>query len=132
MIVITADHYPPLGYGHAELVKSEYSSQLGKLPLIFVTTNSKSLEKIDKSKKYCQIDLAPTICNLIDYPVPEEYQGNSMFNPDFPSRAIGVLNKGSVYYQNDSSMFIESLANPATSTKAIVKWVNNLNSFQNQ
>ena len=130
LVIITSDHYPPLGYGHTNLVNSNEHLQLGKLPLIFISTNLTPLANISSKKKYCQIDIAPTICDLIGYPKSKEHQGNSMLQADFPSRSIGILNQNSVFVQTDDITFEESLSSPATNTKAILKWINNLNSFQ--
>ena len=47
LIVVTADHYPPLGYGHTELVKSDNHFQLGKLPLIFYSKQKEVFYNLD-------------------------------------------------------------------------------------
>lgn len=126
LVVITADHYPPLGYGHTELIKSDYHFQLGKLPLIFYTKNKEAFNNLNKDMLCCQLDIAPTLCELLGFDIPKEYMGQSLLSDNFKPRSIGILNNERVYFQSEKLNFSENLIKPATDTVVIRKWINNL------
>ena len=126
LVVITSDHYPPLGYGHTELIKSDYHFQLGKLPLIFYTKNKEVFKNLDKNMLCCQLDIAPTLCELLGFDIPKEYMGQSLLSENFKPRSIGILNNERIFFQSEKLNFSESLINPATDTVVIRKWINNL------
>lgn len=126
LIIITADHYPPLGYGHTELIKSDSHFQLGKLPLIFYSKQKDIFKDLNSDTLCCQLDLAPTLCYLLGLEIPIEYMGQNLLSPDFKPRSIGILNNERLFFQSEELEFSENLINPATSTTAIKKWINNL------
>ena len=126
LIVITSDHYPPLGYGHTELINTNPAIQLGKLPLIFFTKQKQAFADLETNKLCCQLDIAPTICQILGMPIPEQYMGHSLLDKNFKGRNIGILNNETVFFQSDKFDFSESLSEPATKTIAIKKWINNL------
>ena len=126
LVVITADHYPPLGYGHRDLIKSDYNFQLGKLPLVFYSKQKEVFKKIDKDVLCCQLDIAPTLCELLGLDIPKEYMGQSLLSENFKPRSIGILNNETVFFQSEKLNFSENLINPATETVVIRKWINNL------
>ena len=126
LVIITADHYPPLGYGHTELIKSDYHFQLGKLPLIVYTKQKEVFKNLDKDMLCCQLDIAPTLCELLGFDIPKEYMGQSLLSENFIPRSIGILNNERVFFQSEKLTFSESLINPATETVVIRKWINNL------
>ncbi len=131
LLMITADHYPPLGYGHKELIKDKQSHfQLGKLPLIFVTSRKDIFKNLKSNTLCCQLDLAPTLCELLGLESSDEYIGQSLLSSKFEERSIGLLNNQKLYYQSDSFEFVENLSEPATTTIVIQKWINNLTSHQ--
>lgn len=126
LVLITSDHYPPLGYGHTELIKSDYHFQLGKLPLIFYSKNKEAFKYINEDVLCCQLDIAPTLCELLGFDIPKEYLGQSLLSENFKPRSIGILNNETVFFQSEKLNFSESLINPATETVVIRKWINNL------
>ncbi len=126
LIVITSDHYPPLGYGHTELINSNPAIQLGKLPLIFLTKQKQVFTDLDTNKLCCQLDVAPTLCQLLGLPIPDQYMGHSLLDKSFKGRNIGILNNETIFFQSEELDFSESLTAPATKTSAIKKWINNL------
>ena len=126
LVVITADHYPPLGYGHTELIKSDFYFQLGRLPLIFYTKQKEIFKNIREDELCCQLDIAPTLCELLGLGIPNEYMGQSLLSESFKSRSIGILNSEIVYYSSPKFDFSDSLTSPATDTVVIRKWINNL------
>lgn len=127
LVVITADHYPPLGYGHTELIQSDYHFQLGRLPLIFYTKQKEIFKNLREDKLCCQLDIAPTLCELLGFDIPKEYMGQSLLAEKFISRSIGILNNERVFMQSENMSFADNLINPATNTLVIRKWINNLN-----
>ena len=130
LIIITADHYPPLGYGHTELIKSDYHLQLGKLPLIFYTKRKEPFKDLNKDILCCQLDIAPTLCELLGFDIPKEYMGQSLLSDNYKPRSIGVLNNEKIFYISEKLYFSENLINPATETVVIRKWINNLTAKQ--
>ncbi len=126
LILITSDHYPPLGYGHTDLIKSDSDFQLGKLPLIFYSKNKEAFKDINEDVLCCQLDIAPTLCELLGFDIPKEYMGQSLLSENFKPRSIGILNNETVFFQSEKLNFSENLIKPATETVAIRKWINNL------
>ena len=126
LILITADHYPPLGYGHTELIKPDYHFQLGRLPLIFYSKKKDVFEGLNTTRLCCQLDIAPTLCELLGFDIPKEYMGQSLLSDNFKPRSIGILNNEKLFFQSGNIKFFESLVKPATDTLAIRKWINNL------
>jgi hypothetical protein len=124
LIIITSDHYAFPGYGHTDLIKNQKYSRLGKIPLIFISKNKKFWNKISKDKMSCQLDLAPTICDSLGIPIPESFMGQSLFNPDAVSRALGMDND-QVILKNEAHEFSFDI-NKKTQNRAINKWLNNL------
>ena len=74
----------------------------------------------------CQLDIAPTLCELLGFDIPKEYMGQSLLSENFIPRSIGILNNERVFFQSEKLTFSESLINPATETVVIRKWINNL------
>ncbi|MBQ3643351.1 MAG: sulfatase-like hydrolase/transferase [Candidatus Riflebacteria bacterium] len=130
LVIITADHYPPLGYGHTELIKSDYHFQLGRLPLIFYTKQKEIFKNLKEDELCCQLDIAPTLCELLNFEIPKEYMGQSLLSESFKPRSIGILNNGKVFYSSPDLVFSDSLTSPATDTVVIRKWINNLSAKQ--
>lgn len=130
LVIITADHYPPLGYGHTELIKSDYHFQLGRLPLIFYTKQKEIFKNLMEEELCCQLDIAPTLCELLGFEIPKEYMGQSLLSENFKPRSIGILNNEKVFYSSPDLVFSDSLTSPATDTVVIRKWINNLSAKQ--
>ncbi len=125
LLIITADHYPPLGYGHQDLFDNPQLFQLGRLPLIFVTENTAPLKNLGSSKMCCQIDLAPTICDLSGLQQPEQFKGNSLLLTRAPERMTGHFN-GTMFWKNDADTFSAKLGDHNFPDPAVQKWLNNL------
>ena len=98
LVIITADHYPPLGNEHTELIKTNNHFQLGKLPLIFYSRQNEVFEKLNTEILCCQLDIAPTLCNILGLDTPDEYMGENLLSPDFKPRSIGILNSESLFF----------------------------------
>ena len=126
LVVITADHYPPLGYGHTELIKSYYNFQLGRLPLIFYSKRNEVFNRLNKDVLCCQLDIAPTLCELLGFDIPKEHMGQSLLSENFKPRSIGILNKERIFFQSEELNFNENIINPATESVVLRKWINNL------
>ena len=78
----------------------------------------------------CQLDIAPTLCELLGFEIPKEYMGQSLLSENFKSRSIGILNNEKVFYSSPDLVFSDSLTSPATDTVVIRKWINNLSAKQ--
>ncbi|MGM0600246.1 MAG: LTA synthase family protein [Candidatus Rifleibacteriota bacterium] len=124
LIIITSDHYAFPGYGHSELVNKPVFSQIDKIPLIFVDKKQNFRNLMSTNKKFCQIDLAPTICHLLGLPVPDSFIGQSMLNPNARSRILGIDND-KIILRNEKKEYSLEL-NEKRTNQAIEKWLNNL------
>lgn len=88
LIIITADHSAVLGANYTKRNNFEPD----RIPLIFLTSNKDIYIDID-SEKYCsQIDLAPTIMDLLGWSKTESMMGNSILDKN---------NISITKYQND-------------------------------
>lgn len=79
LIVITSDHHPLPGWGHAELVKSDIPIYKERLPLIFISKNRVVFDGVDTKQIMSQIDLPATICSLMGVKQPNYFMGQSVF-----------------------------------------------------
>lgn len=129
LFILTADHYPPLGYGHTELVTEEFCSQLGKLPLVFISNRNQFFSGMDSKTISCQLDIAPTLCYLKGLKQPGEYLGQNLLQTH-RGMSLGVLNGKTLTVKTEELDFSESLYSPATTTASIKKWINNLTAAQ--
>jgi glucan phosphoethanolaminetransferase (alkaline phosphatase superfamily) len=76
LIVITSDHSATHGANYT--ARQDYSPD--RLPLIFITENAKDLFSPINSRLICsQIDLAPTLLDILGYPSPLTFMGRTMF-----------------------------------------------------
>ena len=125
LLVITSDHYPFPGFGHQELIKDVEYDPLGKIPLIFESNSSESCALINSNKMSCQLDLAPTICQLTGFAESESFIGRSMLKPSAVSRKIGFYNNVLSWDNGENSSKID-LAAEQIDNSALQKWINNL------
>jgi len=125
VLIITADHYPPLGYGHLEIVKDSESNYLGKIPLIFVSSRQSAFKDLNPRKITCQLDLAPTISWLGGIKASDYFIGQNIINEKAVSRKIGLYNDLLSIYSQKFQLH-EPISNALKPDKAIKKWIFNL------
>jgi len=125
LLIITADHYPPLGYGHQDLFDEPQLFPLGKLPLIFITPKKNAFEGMNADKICCQLDLAPTICYLAKLQQPSTFKGNNILFTSSPDRMLGHFN-GTIFWKNKTDTFSAKLGEISFSDPVIQKWLKNL------
>lgn len=126
LMVITSDHYPPLGYGHLDLVQDSKGNYLGRIPLIFVTTRSEALIEISTDKTTCQIDLAPSLCFLAGLKPSPHFIGQNIFSPEAISRRVGLFNDNLTIFSPEINV-TTAINSPSTPNQPIKKWIANLN-----
>ncbi|GAB4275438.1 MAG: hypothetical protein Kow0029_16580 [Candidatus Rifleibacteriota bacterium] len=124
LVIITSDHYPFAGFGHAELVTEVEYSQLGRIPLIFYTHNTKPFIKLDSQIKSCQLDIAPTLCYLFGVKQPERYLGQNLLANPIP-RKIGFFND-ELFYEGPNESFRINFTRPEFPSILIKKWATDL------
>lgn len=108
LIIITADHSATHGANYTNRLDFEPD----RIPLIFLTKNIKFNEEfkinVDK-KRYCsQIDLAPTIIDILGFIKPDSMMGKSIFTQS--SLSITKY-RDSLYLRNNKTMKVVNLDN---------------------
>jgi arylsulfatase A-like enzyme len=87
LVVITADHFP--AYGEESLALSGAADHgTNRIPMIFVAGGGESLGRFDQKRMSSQLDLPPTLADLLGLPVPQQFMGRDLFDPG-PGRALG-------------------------------------------
>lgn len=125
LVIITADHYPPLGYEHKDIVNKDAMFVLGRIPLIFVANNLSALNNLNPDKICCQLDLAPTICDLSGLNPSDQLLGQSLLNSSVPARRIGYYND-TLYLHGPNIMLQQDISEQNTNPPALKKWINNI------
>jgi phosphoglycerol transferase MdoB-like AlkP superfamily enzyme len=129
LFVISADHSALDSVDLQELLGSERMEPLGQIPLIFVSANTKPLQGLNSRKLGSQIDLAPTLLQVMGIQPPANYMGQSLLK-DGDGLALGYFH-GTLYYKGKGGAFSTEIAGQpieATDTRltALRKWFNNL------
>lgn len=75
LIVITADHAPPLGLISQKFC--EINIEMDNVPLIFIS--KRKVPEFRNLKYSCQLDIAPSILHLNNIRIPSSYWGTSLF-----------------------------------------------------
>ncbi len=133
LFIITADHVPFGGRAHQTLVNREKKHYMGRLPLIFVAKDLSPFANLDQSQYASQIDLAPTLLDLMGIDCPPYYLGRSLLQPSEKNAAISYAIRKANYLlytsQNDSFTVMLNEGNPAQQfeSNTLRKWM--LNQF---
>jgi phosphoglycerol transferase MdoB-like AlkP superfamily enzyme len=129
LVVVTSDHTPHPGVEYRQTVPPEEYVRLGRLPLIFATRDPERLRGLDTARIASQVDLSPTLLELVGLPKPRGFVGRSLFGADPNRFAIGVY-RDTFYYSSDTETFNETLseAEPRQTlrNRALRKWLDNL------
>ncbi|HPS30159.1 MAG TPA: sulfatase-like hydrolase/transferase [bacterium] len=121
LIVISADHSCPLNNVSSEIPGHE-KNNLAKIPLIFIS--KQKLPEVDRNILSSQIDIAPTIFNLLGFDKAYGWWGDSLFNPGRIPQTIG-FDKGFIRISNLNTQKIINSGKPADeSEKAFVNLFN--------
>jgi len=76
LIILTADHlYPNFSGIPGNVESTGFTSQTAHIPLVFISKNSVNI----KAQQGSQIDLSPSILDLLDVDSPNYYMGKSLF-----------------------------------------------------
>lgn len=129
LIIITADHYPPSDFGHKKLMPDGQYALPGRLPLIFVSRKPEAFSSFDRTKKSCQLDLAPTICYLTGSGQSQHFLGQNMIDANAISRSISYHDSTIQIIASDSKLLVFNYKNQSKPATAIEKWVHNLKSI---
>lgn len=79
IIIITSDHGQALGEkGYNWHVSSTYLGEIS-IPLIFIKSDKNNHQAIKKNVLHNQLDISPTITDLLGIPTPKNWQGTSIF-----------------------------------------------------
>jgi lipoteichoic acid synthase len=130
LVVVTSDHGPHPGAEYRNLVPSDEYQRLSRLPLIFVTRNPGALRDLDSEGFASQVDLAPTILELMGVAAPTGFAGRSLLGRD-PERFRIGLYQDAFSYASPQTAFAETIeaeGEPGTlRNRAIRKWIHNQN-----
>jgi hypothetical protein len=88
LVILSADHGAVQGEGVLG-VPGYPRASLARIPLLFLTPQS--LPPVPQDALASQLDLAPTLFHLLNFPIPEGWWGDSLFNFARRPQAIGVF-----------------------------------------
>ena len=129
LIVVTSDHTPHPGVEYRDAVPPQEYVRLGRLPLIFAMRDPQRLRGLDTARLASQVDLSPTVLELVGVPKPRGMVGRSLLGADPNGAALGVY-RDTFYYRSDTETFEESFAGdeppPTLRVRALRKWLHNL------
>ena len=112
LFVITADHNPHSGGEYTQLVTNANDKlSIAPIPLIFVSKNLLPLDKLRNNQFASQIDLAPTLLQLLGLDVPKEFMGRSLLESTGVSYALGYFG-GKAYYWSEERHFVDQMDKP--------------------
>ena len=77
LIIFTADHGDYMGHHHMLLKGNYLYDSLAKVPLIVKWPKNKNAGSV-KTRLVNNIDIAPTICNIVNLPPADTMQGNDL------------------------------------------------------
>lgn len=93
IIIISADHGDAFGehiaLGHGDKYLTQLYDEVIHVPLIIYGTEKKEII-IDKQVQL--LDLGPTICEIINIPIPPNFYGNSLFSKTKKGMIINSIN----------------------------------------
>ena len=128
LVIVTSDHGPHPGASYRDLVPRDEYRRLGRLPLIFVARDASALRDLDVDGHSSQLDLAPTILELLGVATPPGFVGRSLLGRD-PERFRLGLYRDEFFYASARTSFSETVAGEGASetlrNRAIRKWLHN-------
>lgn len=129
LVVLTSDHTPHPGVEYRQTVPPEEYVRLGRLPLVFAMRDLSRLRGLDTARLASQVDLSPTVLELVGVPKPRGMVGRSLLGDDPERIAIGFY-RDTFYYRSPASTFEETFADDAPlaslRARALRKWLHNL------
>ncbi|MDB5291051.1 MAG: hypothetical protein JWL69_2292 [Phycisphaerales bacterium] len=97
LVVITGDHGEAFGFPHPWMFHGTALYQESvNVPCIFWNPGLFGKWNHHSDTVGAHIDLNPTILDLLDIPLPENWQGASLFDPDRPDRCYFSCNTGNL------------------------------------
>ena len=107
IIIISADHGEEFGehdaYGHGQEFKPHLYDECIHVPLIIYGIEEKGII-IDKQVQL--LDLSPTICELLNLPIPTSFLGKSLFKDD--DKGIIIISEFEIAYRTKDYKLIIS------------------------
>jgi phosphoglycerol transferase MdoB-like AlkP superfamily enzyme len=133
LVIVTSDHSPHPGATYRELVPRDDYRRLGRLPLIFVARDLTVLQDLDVDGFSSQVDLAPTILELLGVAAPPGFVGRSMIGRESERFRLGRY-RDEFSYTSAKISFSETVAEDGESetlrNRAIRKWLHNQDARQ--
>lgn len=135
LFVVTADHAPYMGPEHRPLLEPRNYPLLGRIPLIFVSGDLTPWQPLKYEQFASQIDLTPTLLDVMGITLPKEFLGTSLLRSRDPEFALGFYRSQvgeQLFYTRANEAFIanlsESVGNSTLLEEQIValkKWFEN-------
>jgi len=126
LLVVTSDHAPHPGVAYRRAVPASEYERLARLPLVLVAGDPKLLRGLDTEGWASQIDVAPTVLDLLGIPAPPSFQGRSLFG-ERPRFRAGVYGDAFTY-ASDAGRFRVDLSpggDASPRARALGKWLRN-------
>lgn len=108
LIVVSADHSCPLNNVSGK-IPGHPKNNLARIP--FIILSKQKLPEVDKSTLASQIDIAPTIFNLLGYNKPYGWWGDSLFNRNRKPYSIG-FEKGFLRFTEQNNNYLINTDKP--------------------
>jgi phosphoglycerol transferase MdoB-like AlkP superfamily enzyme len=108
LIIVTADHSATHGENYTK--RTDFTPD--RIPLIFITPNKQTFEKLDMQKFASSIDLPPTLLYLIGAQTPVSFMGRSLFSPK-NSAVCRIFNNVLLIHTPEKSYSIATQNEPA-------------------
>ncbi len=108
LIIISSDHSCPINNASGK-IPGHPKNNLEKIP--FITLSKQKLPEINKNTLASQVDIAPTIINLLGYNKPYGWWGDSLYNQNRKPYSIG-FEKGFIRFTEQKNNLLINLEHP--------------------
>ena len=128
LIIVTADHSPSFNEYYIGVDKPDYGTP-DKIPLIFITANTRPFHNIDQNIISSQIDLLPSLTAMYGITIPEYFLGNNIMECISPYAINTYPGKYINFLMSENEIISIDYNNSGYShdEKAVLKWINNFN-----
>lgn len=119
LFIITADHVPYVGPEQRPTMEPRNYLRLDRIPLIFVSGDVTLWQSLKSDAFASQIDLAPTILEIMGITPPQEFLGTNLLKSRQPAFALGFYRSQEgeqLFYTRADTAFVADLSQHAENT----------------
>lgn len=122
LVIITSDHNPNPGGDFQKMAMSNAYQRVSRIPLIFMTKDQQ-FKGIRRDSYASQVDIAPTLLNLLGIEVPEHFMGRDLLQTDYHYAVSKYADN--VYLHSEQGTDVITLESAGVAGQALTKWLNN-------